>query len=76
MALFDLSRRPEHDVCNLPFSEEIRDRIEFFETHSSKRVKVGLDNDSAMVQSSSRHDKASRTVLAFPGKYSTKVITK
>jgi hypothetical protein len=34
MALFDLSRRPEHDVCNLPFSEEIRDRIEFFETHS------------------------------------------
>jgi hypothetical protein len=29
-----------------------------------------------MVQSSSRHDKASRTVLAFPGKYSTKVITK
>jgi hypothetical protein len=34
MAFFDLSGRLEHDVCNLPFSEEIRDRVEFLETHS------------------------------------------
>jgi hypothetical protein len=34
MAFFDRLGQPEHDVCNLPFSEEIRDRVEFFETHS------------------------------------------
>jgi hypothetical protein len=34
MAHFDLSGRPEFDVCNLPFSEEIRDRVEFFESRS------------------------------------------
>jgi hypothetical protein len=34
MAHFNLSGRPEFDVCNLPFSEEIRDRVEFFESHS------------------------------------------
>jgi hypothetical protein len=34
MAHFNLSDRPDFDVCNLPFSEEIRDRIDFFESCS------------------------------------------
>jgi hypothetical protein len=34
MAHFDLSGRPEFDVCNLPFTQEIRDRIDFFESRS------------------------------------------
>jgi hypothetical protein len=34
MAHFNLSVRPDFDVCNLPFSEEIRDRIDFFESRS------------------------------------------
>jgi hypothetical protein len=33
MAHFDLSGLLEFDVCNLPFSEEIKDRVEFFESH-------------------------------------------
>jgi hypothetical protein len=31
---FDLSGRPEFDVCNLPFTKEIKDRIDFFESRS------------------------------------------
>jgi hypothetical protein len=34
MEHLDLSGRPEFDVCNLPFSQEIRERIEFFEGRS------------------------------------------
>jgi hypothetical protein len=34
MEHLDLSGHPEFDVCNLPFSQEIRDRIEFFEERS------------------------------------------
>jgi hypothetical protein len=34
MTHFDLSGRLEFDVSNLPFSEEIRDRVEFFESRS------------------------------------------
>jgi hypothetical protein len=34
MAHFNLSVRPDFDVCNLSFSEEIRDRIDFFESRS------------------------------------------
>jgi hypothetical protein len=34
MAHFDLSGRSDFDICNLPFTEEIRDRIKFFEAHS------------------------------------------
>jgi hypothetical protein len=30
----DLSGRPEFDVCNLPFTQEIRDQINFFQSHS------------------------------------------
>jgi hypothetical protein len=34
MAFFDLSGRLELDVCNIPFSEEIRDTMEYFEARS------------------------------------------
>jgi hypothetical protein len=34
MAHFNLSGRPDFDICNLPFLEEIRDRIDFFESRS------------------------------------------
>jgi hypothetical protein len=34
MEHFNLSGRLEFDVCNLSFSSEIRDRIEFFESCS------------------------------------------
>jgi hypothetical protein len=34
MEPFDLSGRPEFDVCNLTFTQEIRDRIDFFESRS------------------------------------------
>jgi hypothetical protein len=34
LAPFDLFDRPDFDVYNLPFTAEIRDRVEFFESHS------------------------------------------
>jgi hypothetical protein len=34
LAHFDLSGRLDFDVCNLPFTAEIRDRVEFFESCS------------------------------------------
>jgi hypothetical protein len=34
MAHFNLSGRLDFDVCNLPFTDEIRDIIELFESHS------------------------------------------
>jgi hypothetical protein len=34
MAHFDLSGRPGIDMCNLPFTNEIRDRIDFFESRA------------------------------------------
>jgi hypothetical protein len=34
IAFFDLSECSEHDVCNILFLEEIRDRVEYFEARS------------------------------------------
>jgi hypothetical protein len=34
MAHFDLSGWSDFDVCNLPFTDEIRDRVEFYESLS------------------------------------------
>jgi hypothetical protein len=34
MARSNLSGRPDFDVCNLPFSTEIRDQVEYFDSRS------------------------------------------